>query len=294
MQPVHSHYDNLKVSRTAPPEVIRAAYKSLSQKYHPDFNAGSAESVRIMAIINSSYEVLSNPSARQDHDVWLREQERLVVSPQPQMKQPNVSAPSSAGFVNTVKNWVVWKPIVHFWNNGRLYVFVGFCALIWWGSQQDTKPPKALGEYAREYNPPVERFIRPVTAPNGQAWPQIAAYVAGYKQFRSEGRSTLTVDNRQNDSDVFVKLVFIGSTKASPVRHFYIPAGQAFTVKSIKAGDYDLRYRDLGSGKLTRSEAFTLVEEVTETGTRFSNMSLTLYKVRDGNSQSYSLSENDF
>jgi DnaJ-class molecular chaperone len=35
---IHSHYDSLKVARNAPPEVIRAAYKALSHKWHPDRN----------------------------------------------------------------------------------------------------------------------------------------------------------------------------------------------------------------------------------------------------------------
>jgi hypothetical protein len=75
MAPFRTHYDNLKVSRDAPPEVIRAAYKALSQKYHPDRNPGNAEAARIMAIINASYEVLSDPVKRREHDQWIMEME---------------------------------------------------------------------------------------------------------------------------------------------------------------------------------------------------------------------------
>ncbi|SNS33340.1 DnaJ domain-containing protein [Noviherbaspirillum humi] len=71
MAQVHTHYDNLKVARDAPPEVIRAAYKTLSQKYHPDRNPGNAEAIRIIQIINSAYEVLSDPVKRQEHDAWI-------------------------------------------------------------------------------------------------------------------------------------------------------------------------------------------------------------------------------
>jgi DnaJ-class molecular chaperone len=71
MAQVHTHYDNLKVARNAPPEVIRAAYKSLSQKYHPDRNPGNADAMRIIKIINSAYEVLSDPLKRQEHDQWI-------------------------------------------------------------------------------------------------------------------------------------------------------------------------------------------------------------------------------
>ena len=58
---IYTHYDNLKVARNAPPEVIRAAYKALAQKYHPDRNSNNPDSERIMVIINTSYEVLSDP-----------------------------------------------------------------------------------------------------------------------------------------------------------------------------------------------------------------------------------------
>jgi hypothetical protein len=33
MKRLHTHYDNLKVAQNAPPEVIRAAYKTLSQNF---------------------------------------------------------------------------------------------------------------------------------------------------------------------------------------------------------------------------------------------------------------------
>ena len=51
MSRVRTHYDDLKVARDAPPEVIRAAYRSLSLKYHPDYNPGDPRAARIMASI---------------------------------------------------------------------------------------------------------------------------------------------------------------------------------------------------------------------------------------------------
>lgn len=72
---IHTHYDNLKVARNAPIEVIRAAYKTLSQKYHPDKNGNTAESTRYMPLINASYDVLSDAGKRREHDEWIRRQE---------------------------------------------------------------------------------------------------------------------------------------------------------------------------------------------------------------------------
>jgi hypothetical protein len=75
MAKIHTHYDNLKVARGAPQEVIRAAYKALSQKYHPDKNPGDEKAARIMAIVNTAYNTLSDPVRRQEHDEWIAAEE---------------------------------------------------------------------------------------------------------------------------------------------------------------------------------------------------------------------------
>lgn len=75
MAKIHTHYDNLKVSRQAPQEVIRAAYKALSQKYHPDKNPGDEKAARIMAIVNTAYNILSDPVRRKEHDDWIAAEE---------------------------------------------------------------------------------------------------------------------------------------------------------------------------------------------------------------------------
>ena len=75
MAKIHTHYDNLKVARMAPQEVIRAAYKALSQKYHPDKNPGDDKAARIMAIVNTAYGILSDPMRRKEHDEWIAAEE---------------------------------------------------------------------------------------------------------------------------------------------------------------------------------------------------------------------------
>ena len=67
-----THYDNLYVTRNAPTEVIRASFKVLAQKYHPDKNS-SPDAERVMKIINRAWEVLSDPSRRREHDEFIRD-----------------------------------------------------------------------------------------------------------------------------------------------------------------------------------------------------------------------------
>lgn len=62
------HYEVLKVTRDAPAEVIRAAYRSLSQKHHPDKNVGNPDAARVMARLNTAYSVLSDAEQRELYD----------------------------------------------------------------------------------------------------------------------------------------------------------------------------------------------------------------------------------
>jgi curved DNA-binding protein CbpA len=67
---MHTHYDNLRVTRNATPGVIKAAYRALSQEFHPDKNLGR-DTTRIMKILNEAYAVLSDPEARARYDASL-------------------------------------------------------------------------------------------------------------------------------------------------------------------------------------------------------------------------------
>lgn len=61
-------YKTLKISGDAPDEVVRAAYKVLASKYHPDKNPGDEASARMMQHINDAYALLSNPIRRSEYD----------------------------------------------------------------------------------------------------------------------------------------------------------------------------------------------------------------------------------
>lgn len=167
----------------------------------------------------------------------------------------------------------------------------------WINSQPPYTPPRGPKPYVASQQPsapPKPKYVRPATAPNGEAWPMQASYVKGYPQTHKNGYSKITVDNSQNDSDVFCKLISLDGPNAFPVQTFYIPAHGSFTMNNITAGSYDIRYRDLGSGHLSRSEPFSVEETRTYDGVQFSNMTMTLYKVRNGNMQTYGLAEDEF
>ena len=64
-----NYYALLGVLPTADIIVIRAAYKALVQRYHPDrYHGDIAEANRIMAELNEAYKVLSDPELRKRYD----------------------------------------------------------------------------------------------------------------------------------------------------------------------------------------------------------------------------------
>lgn len=139
-----------------------------------------------------------------------------------------------------------------------------------------------------------EAYVRPSTAPNGQLWPVSAGYIDGYDKLNASGLSSVTVDNTQNDSDVFVKLYALDAQQPYPVRHFFIPASSSFTINKVNVGNYDVRYQDLGTGALSRTEQFKIEEIDNGYGVEFSNLTLTIYKVQNGNMETYGLNASEF
>lgn len=65
-----NHYERLELSPNASPAVIKAAYKSLMQRYHPDRSPDSAD---IAVSIGHAYEVLSDPARRAAYDLELKQ-----------------------------------------------------------------------------------------------------------------------------------------------------------------------------------------------------------------------------
>ena len=66
-----THYDTLEVSAQASPEVVRAAYRSLIQRFHPDRRPGDMQAAERAAAITAAYEVLSDPKRRAAYDQTL-------------------------------------------------------------------------------------------------------------------------------------------------------------------------------------------------------------------------------
>jgi hypothetical protein len=174
---------------------------------------------------------------------------------------------------------------------GVMLSFAGGCQLA------DSSLSPAMPDFQAQAiasSPAKPKYVRPKTADNGVPFPTQASYIKNYPVRFTDGYSSVTVDNSKNNSDVFVKLFSLDSRPEQPIRVFFIPAYKSFTAEKIRPGRYDVRYRDLSTGALFRTDKFDLQETQIGSGIQFSRLRLTLYKVAGGNMQTHGISEQEF
>ena len=276
----------------------RAEYdQTLAQQDGPELHASPVPSDAKTSYAVHRAEQLSASHARQHYQA---EPVRTPRREQVQIQPPSTPAAPTSTPAPAIIDATQPSHLGRYWGWYALACIVGWMA-IQDKSSAPRSPPPGPKPYQAVQVPTVPvavprgpTYVRSAVAPNGVAWPHYAGYLQGYDFLHNDGLSTVTVDNSSNDSDVFVKLVALDGATAYPVRQFYIPAAGRFTLKNVTAGTYDVRYRDLVSGGLSRSESMTLDEVQTNEGTQFSNMTMTLFKVRNGNMKTFGLLEAEF
>lgn len=146
-------YDVLQVSPQASDSVIRASYKALIQRYHPDRYTPREEAEALTKELNAAYAILSNPQRRAAYDAQrcAPAQEQATSEPPP----PDASSTEEpAGDVRDPAYSFGWK----FWLSLLLlYVLVRLLAkvlgvlpalvtlgLVWWAWTASTHRPALI------------------------------------------------------------------------------------------------------------------------------------------------------
>lgn len=338
MPKVHSHYENLKVARDAPADDIRAAYRRLTRRYHPDRNPGDAEAERIMSMINVAYDTLSNTALRREHDRWIEQAEapddpspnrraeslRPPRRPAPPFRPPPPPAPAPramrdqptrkaagerpfgqptgasekpAGRERRIARFA--EHLARFWFGYALGSFTLICGAvvavpIFLQRVATPLPAQVVAAAMASSGKVANGYTRAPRTPNGRAWPIQSGYLDGYVQSSKGGLSEVTVDNSTSDADLFVKLVSLDGSTVFPARVFFVAAHSAFTLAGIAPGSYDLRYRNLETGRLMRSAAFILEEIRTPHGRQKTELTLDLSPSAAGELQSFQLGDSEF
>lgn len=115
-----NYYEILEVSPKASPEVLKAAYKSLMQRYHPDKNQDNVEAAAHSVLLAQAYEVLSDSDKRAVYDIELKRQlensikvrDRNLKVPQPvYLDEPKRKSSWLLLLTSIVLViWIVWLP----------------------------------------------------------------------------------------------------------------------------------------------------------------------------------------
>lgn len=91
-----NHYETLEVNPNASQDVLKAAYKILMQRYHPDKNPGNVEAAARSVLVAQAYEVLSDSGRRAAYDLELRQQTESVNNMRDRTRNVRTSAPLNA------------------------------------------------------------------------------------------------------------------------------------------------------------------------------------------------------
>lgn len=299
MKSVHSHYDNLKVSREAPSEVIKAAYKALMQRYHPDKNQ-SSNATEIAKIIQQSYEVLSDPVLRAAHDRWIKEQEAKLNNNPGGLASTHIPptkriarAASTAAPVRKNTRGPIGSLLIAFFCRGDVLLFCFVGGLLLWA------------EFDR-HNKPVDTSpaIPIKEVPKATAAPPLICDefipVHGYEEWSTKrGRLAPLKIKTSTGKNYWLKLIDIKSNRELGL--LYVKGGFPFETK-VPLGSLELRYA-FGDDWCSASKPFGVttqyskadsVFEFTQTGSGYTGYEVELILQQGGNLQTKNISESEF
>lgn len=106
------YYSVLGVTPASEDVVIRAAYRALMRRYHPDADA-SPEAAERAREINEAYRVLSEPESRARYDDGLKQQSPLRFDPEsrpgpPERKRSRIAPMAAIGFATVAAGMVAF------------------------------------------------------------------------------------------------------------------------------------------------------------------------------------------
>lgn len=254
---IETHYDILKVVRDAPVDVIKASYRIMSQKYHPDRNP-APDALAIMTRINQAWDVLRDPERRATHDRWIAKQEGATVPPvaarpahadtafRPAHKHAARTTPRSGRLRTLARRHGIAIAAV-------LAVATAICLLISY-----LVAPVAMDDDAVAVNTPATT-LGGDTVWLAKPWETVPAvrlphgYLDGEEQYYADGKSSFDIDNRGGAADAEVRLYRNGRT----VRSMFVHRGQHFVAEKLPAGTYTMKYKVAVDGKMHAWQADT-------------------------------------
>ena len=204
----------------------------------------------------------------------------------------------------------------HVWDRslpriGDQWKAVGMCAAVWaigLGSLNtyfESQSRKAIEEAPKYSYQPQEASSPPAIPPSTPHpveakpppipltyLPLSTGYLPGKHVADSSGYSEVTLENK-SDGNFHVRLYRKNGSQWVTNREVYLKANEAFTMKNLDPGEYEIRRMNVQTKAASKTEPFALEEDKTSDGVRYSIMTLAL-DVADGNSRIVPITAKEF
>lgn len=248
-----NHYDRLKVSHDAPPEVIRAAYRALATKLHPDrqgADTGPEDAMHEqMAALNTAYEVLIDPKLRLDYDATLAPAHARIPAEESYAHSVYAEPTTQAPNTRVDMDWLPPKPVQPqtFWPPSRQVMIVGggtvavlvliTAGVIWQMTGQQQMEEALSDQYARsadQQNSQAEPVVPEVPAPVSAGRRDVErAAPSNTTQAPTAGRRRPTVEelSRMSDEELMRALPTLDGDTSTP------PPASSQTPRSSSRGN---------------------------------------------------------
>lgn len=291
-----NYYIVLGVSNTAGFEEIKAAYRELAKKYHPDKNPGNKAAEDFFKEVQQAYAVLSNPEKRRKYDLKFSYNSAQGKTTRSSYTQYSGNAyqyaQQQAQFKQRTKNTVKPKQPSKPDKSENYYILISvgiamilLYFIISYSGEQKTVPvitnstEENFPTKMKNEAPAISNFDSPYSNYFGE---EVAEF---------ESKNSIIINN-SNNSEAVVCLVFIGNPDKT-IRNQYMNAGTTFKMNNIPDGNYFLKiyfgnewdqekklYNDSITGGFKNELGFVILNEGKE------NFIMKQYKI--GNSTSYS------
>jgi hypothetical protein len=248
---MRDYYKLLGVDPSADTEVIKAAYRALARKYHPDVN-NDPKAEEIFKLISEAYETIGDSSNRREYDVKYN------------FTKSTVSPPSSEQNVNSTKTSSKRQILITLLLNfltfliklvspflGLVIVFGGLMLAGWIcnavKSNKEGPTPSQPQTGQIPFQSPTPQAIKVDTFAD---WDAVELRTGKTPDcFNFNPKYDKSIDNKLqisvgNNSDVVVKL--INALTGKCIRYVFIRAGDTYNIRHIPEGVY---YTKIAYGK---------------------------------------------
>lgn len=138
---MRNYYDDLNINEDATSDEIKAAYRKLANKYHPDRNKEDKQAEEKFKRISEAYEKLEDTKTRAEHDRMLRNERETQRKEQQDAQRRNAEQKSpqqpysadSKNHINSSKSGRNWRRI------GWLFLALLFILAIFIPDSDSTK-----------------------------------------------------------------------------------------------------------------------------------------------------------